>query len=380
MKGWNRLVIVLLFFLLPMPVWAVEEEQGSEVPLEVTLEEAAAALDTRDVDAAVKELGAETDFSKLMEEVLSGEFDFSFSGWRQKLYQAAFGELQMQGKLLTQLLLVVILSAILRQLSASFRGKSVGEMGFYLCYVILVAVLLSAFYEIAACVVERMTGICRVFRGMVPLFLLLSGASGKLMEGAWMGPTLLGGSALLSEGIRRILVPGILLAIGLELADHISERPILGRFSALLRQGLRWGMKGTAMGFMLLLSLQKIGGAATNGLATRTAKIVVGAVPIVGDIMGGTVEAAAAVFSTLKSGVLVTAAVLLLLLCLPLLVKLLVIWLVFRLTAAASEFICEERLVDCISAAGEYTGLLLGIVFLGEGMFLFSALLLLGGW
>lgn len=380
MKGWNRLVIVLLFFLLPMPVWAVEEEQGSEVPLEVTLEEAAAALDTRDVDAAVKELGAETDFSKLMEEVLSGEFDFSFSGWRQKLYQAAFGELQMQGKLLTQLLLVVILSAILRQLSASFRGKSVGEMGFYLCYVILVAVLLSAFYEIAACVVERMTGICQVFRGMVPLFLLLSGASGKLMEGAWMGPTLLGGSALLSEGIRRLLVPGILLAIGLELADHISERPILGRFAALLRQGLRWGMKGTAMGFMLLLSLQKIGGAATNGLATRTAKIVVGAVPVVGDIMGGTVEAAAAVLSTLKSGVLVTAAVLLLLLCLPLLVKLLVIWLVFRLTAAASEFICEERLVDCISAAGEYTGLLLGIVFLGEGMFLFSALLLLGGW
>lgn len=380
MKGWNRLVIVLLFFLLPMPVWAVEEEQGSEVPLEVTLEEAAAALDTRDVDAAVKELGAETDFSKLMEEVLSGEFDFSFSGWRQKLYQAAFGELQMQGKLLTQLLLVVILSAILRQLSASFRGKSVGEMGFYLCYVILVAVLLSAFYEIAACVVERMTGICQVFRGMVPLFLLLSGASGKLMEGAWMGPTLLGGSALLSEGIRRLLVPGILLAIGLELADHISERPILGRFAALLRQGLRWGMKGTAMGFMLLLSLQKIGGAATNGLATRTAKIVVGAVPVVGDIMGGTVEAAAAVLSTLKSGVLVTAAVLLLLLCLPLLVKLLVIWLVFRLTAAASEFICEERLVDCISAAGEYTGLLLGVVFLGEGMFLFSALLLLGGW
>ena len=32
-----------------------------------------------------------------------------------------------------------------------------------------------------------------------------------------------------------------------------------------------------------------------------------------------------------------------------------------------------------IAAAGEYIGLLLGIVFLGEGMFFFSALLLLGG-
>ena len=96
-------------------------------------------------------------------------------------------------------------------------------------------------------------------------------------------------------------------------------------------------------------------------------------------LMGGAVETAAAMAGTLKSGTLVAAVVLLLLLCLPLLIKLLVILLVFRLTAAAAEFICEERLVECIAAAGEYIGLLLGIVFLGEGMFFFSALLLLGG-
>ena len=99
----------------------------------------------------------------------------------------------------------------------------------------------------------------------------------------------------------------------------------------------------------------------------------------VGGVMGGAVETAAAMAGTLKSGTLVAAVVLLLLLCLPLLIKLLVILLVFRLTAAAAEFICEERLVECIAAAGEYIGLLLGIVFLGEGMFFFSALLLLGG-
>ena len=131
--------------------------------------------------------------------------------------------------------------------------------------------------------------------------------------------------------------------------------------------------------FMLLLSLQKIGGDAAGSFAVRTAKSTIRSVPVVGDIMGGAVETAAAAAGALRSGTLVTAAVFLLLLCIPLVIKLLVIMLVFRLTAAAAEFICEERLVECISAAGEYTGLLLGVVFLGEGMFLFSALLLLGG-
>jgi stage III sporulation protein AE len=185
----------------------------------------------------------------------------------------------------------------------------------------------------------------------------------------------MGGATALSVGISYVLIPAIQLSIALEMTDHISEKPILGKFAELLRQCISWGMKGAAMLFMLLLSLQKIGGGALNGLAAKTAKIAVGAVPVVGGVMGGAVETAAAMAGTLKSGTLVAAVVLLLLLCLPLLIKLLV----FRLTAAAAEFICEERLVECIAAAGEYIGLLLGIVFLGEGMFFFSALLLLGG-
>ena len=194
-----------------------------------------------------------------------------------------------------------------------------------------------------------------------------------------MGPAIMGGSAALSVAVSKIIIPAILLAVSLEMADHISEKPILGKFAELLRQCISWGMKGAAMAFMLLLSLQKIGGGALNGLAAKTAKIAVSSVPVVGNVMGGAVETAAAVAGTLRNGMLVAAAVFLLVLCIPLVVKLLVIMLVFRLTAAAAEFICEERLVECISAAGEYTGLLLGVVFLGEGMFLFSALLLLGG-
>ena len=52
---------------------------------------------------------------------------------------------------------------------------------------------------------------------------------------------------------------------------------------------------------MLLLSLQKIGGGALNGLAAKTAKIAVGAVPVVGGVMGGAVETAAAMAGSSKA-------------------------------------------------------------------------------
>ena len=364
------LVLLLLFSLLPQPVFA------SEMSL---FEQELQKLETEVVDQAARGLDAETGFTDLLQEVFRGEFDFTFSGWQEKLKEMAFMEFQLQGELLLQLVIVVLLSAILKQLSDSFQGKSVGEMGFYLCYMVLVVVILNVFCSISEVVVERVGGISEVFGAMVPVFLVLSAANGNLTQGALMGPVLMGGSAALSVVVSKVIVPAILLAISLEMADHISEKPVLGKFAELLRQCIAWGMKGAAMAFMLLLSLQKIGGEAFGGLAGKTAKIAVSSVPVVGDIMGGALETAAAMAGTLRSGTLVAAAVFLLMLCIPLVIKLLVIMLVFRLTAAAAEFICEERLVECISAAGEYTGLLLGVVFLGEGMFLFSALLLLGG-
>ena len=367
MKKWG-LLLILLLSLLPRTTFA--EETADAICIEGETE----GLDTDAVDAAAEEMDAEVSFSDLLAEILSGEFDFTFANIKEKALELAFGELRMQGRLLAQLVLIVILSAILKQCSDSFQGKNVGEMGFYVCYMVLIVAILTSFYSISQSVVERMRGLCGVFGAMVPIFLVLSASSGNLAQGALMGPTLMGGATALSVGISYVLIPAIQLSIALEMADHISEKPILGKFAELLRQCISWGMKGAAMLFMLLLSLQKIGGGALNGLAAKTAKIAVGAVPVV-----GVVETAAAMAGTLKSGTLVAAVVLLLLLCLPLLIKLLVILLVFRLTAAAAEFICEERLVECIAAAGEYIGLLLGIVFLGEGMFFFSALLLLGG-
>lgn len=363
-------LLLLLFFLLPQTVWAAEP---------IVLEQELDKLETELVDAAAEELATEENFSDILLDILRGEFDFSFSHWKEKLTEMAFGEFRLQGKLLMQLIIIVLLSAILKQLSDSFQGKTVGEMGFYLCYMVLVVVILDAFQGISAVVVERISSISGVFGAMVPIFLALVVSSGDLTRSALMGPAVMSGSAALTMAISKIIMPSILLAVSLEMADHIAEKPVLGKFAELLRQCISWGMKGAAMAFMFLLSLQRVGSETLQGLAAKTAKIAVGSVPVVGDVMGGAVETAAAVAGTLRSGTLAAAAIFLLILCIPLVIKLTIIMLVFRLTAAAAEFICEERLVECISAAGEYTGLLLGVIFLGEGMFLFSALLLLGG-
>lgn len=365
MKKWG-LLLILLLSLLPRTTFA--EETADAICIEGETE----GLDTDAVDAATEEMDAEVSFSDLLAEILSGEFDFTFANIKEKALELTFGELRMQGRLLAQLVLIVILSAILKQCSDSFQGKNVGEMGFYVCYMVLIVAILTSFYSISQSVVERMRGLCGVFGAMVPIFLVLSASSGNLTQGALMGPTLMGGATALSVGISYVLIPAIQLSIALEMTDHISEKPILGKFAELLRQCISWGMKGAAMLFMLLLSLQKIGGGALNGLAAKTAKIAVGRCRWSGvcgrrggngAAMGRNAQkrhtgCSSSASAPALSAIAHQAA------CDPL---------VFRLTAAAAEFICEERLVECIAAAGEYHRTSAGDCFSGRrDVFLFG--------
>lgn len=216
MKKWG-LLLILLLSLLPRTTFA--EETADAICIEGETE----GLDTDAVDAATEEMDAGVSFSDLLAEILSGEFDFTFANIKEKALELTFGELRMQGRLLAQLVLIVILSAILKQCSDSFQGKNVGEMGFYVCYMVLIVAILTSFYSISQSVVERMRGLCGVFGAMVPIFLVLSASSGNLTQGALMGPTLMGGATALSVGISYVLIPAIQLSIALEMTDHISE-------------------------------------------------------------------------------------------------------------------------------------------------------------
>lgn len=138
MKKWG-LLLILLLSLLPRTTFA--EETADAICIEGETE----GLDTDAVDAATEEMDAEVSFSDLLAEILSGEFDFTFANIKEKALELTFGELRMQGRLLAQLVLIVILSAILKQCSDSFQGKKWAKWDFMFAYMVLIVAILTSF-------------------------------------------------------------------------------------------------------------------------------------------------------------------------------------------------------------------------------------------
>ncbi|MFI3175193.1 MAG: stage III sporulation protein AE [Bacillota bacterium] len=365
-------LLVLCFFTIVLSFFSFTEIIFAN--LEVFYEGAELLGPLDNLDVKTDSGNTVLDFIK---NVISGEFLPSFATMQEVLLEMMIGEFQTQATLLLEMLLVVILSGILRQLGDSFSGKSVSDMGFFICYMVLIVVIITAFYDITSRVVEIGGLLTSSFVGMLPVLFAMSLSNGNALQTALISPTIMAVSGFISYALNTFLIPLILLLMSLELVNHISEKPMLSEFTALFRSGISWILKGAAMAFVGILSLQKIGGGVINGVAVESAKIAVRAVPIVGDVIGGAVDSALAVATGLRSATLVGVVLFLVLLCIPILVKLVVIYFVFKITAAVAEFICEERLVDAISGAGDYIGLLLSTIFLMEGIFLFSVVLLL---
>lgn len=372
---WKKgLVLLLCCFLFPLSVQAEEISTVVQGQME-RLGVSEASEQTRDV---LEKAGVvDSSFGDILEDIVTGKFSLTPKNILSFLGNHLFGAVKGQFSMVRNLIILLFFSGLLKNMGTSFQGKSVGDLGFYVCYMVLILEIMGTFYQQVSMVSGVLLDMKTVFLSLLPVLVTLSATSGAYGQVAILAPALLGGTGFVIFLLTKFVLPGITVATSLAMVNQFSEKPLLGKMTELFHGVLSWGMKGLAFGFMLLFSLQKVGTVSMNRLVGKTAKAVVGAVPVVGDVMGGAVESAAAMLGLFRSGTLVAVFVVLLLLCAVPLCNLLVMLLVYRVVAAVAEPICEGRLVKCLCAAGDFSVLLLGALFLAETVFLFSAVLLL---
>jgi len=368
------MVMLVCYFLFPLSV------QGAEVSTVVQgqMERLGVAEASEQTRETLEDAGfSGVSFGNLLQDILTGEFSLAPKKILSFIGTLLFGEVKGQLSMIRNLIILLFFSGLLKNLDTSFQGKSVAELGFYVCYMVLILEIMGTFYQQVSMVSGLLLDMKTVFLSLIPVLLTLSATSGAYAQVAILGPALLGGTGFVIFILTKFILPAITLATSFAMVNQFTEKPLLGKMTELFHGLLSWGMKGMAFGFMLLFSLQKVGTVSMNYFVGKTAKAMVGAVPVVGDVMGGAVESAAAMMGMFRSGTLVAVFVVLLILCAVPLCNLLVMLLVYRVVAAVAEPICEQRLVKCLCAAGDFTVLLLGALFLAEVVFLFSAVLLL---
>jgi len=368
-KIFTAFIIAAMLALLPLTARA---SQARTADTEAYVDQQMQMFDFSGIDKA-----SGVSFGDLVSQAIKGQLDLSPKNLAQQFLNMLFGELKDNWSLLRNLILISILSAVLKALTDSFKNKSVGELGFYICYMALVMVIFSSFKITMSILTGLVTVLSNIMTAAFPVMLGLLILSGNPAGATAFPPIFAFSIEALTLVIRSILVPLLTIAAVLEIVNFLVEKEMFTNLGDLIRDFTKWALKIVALLFLGVLSLQKISAPILNNLAVRAAKAGANSIPMVGGMLSGAMDTVIMWGSAAKSGVMVALVITIILACAVPIVKILAMYVIYRLTGAVIQPICDKRIADCMESIGDFCRLLLYAGVIVSVMFIVSVVIML---
>jgi stage III sporulation protein AE len=316
-------------------------------------------------------------FGELSRQIITGEFDFSLSGILHLFSRLIFNELFANTRLIKQLLIIAVLSALLKCLTDAFKHKSAGELGFYVTYCIMVILVITSF-QVS---VEILSGLVAAVSGMmdaaIPLIIGLLAVSVNVAGAAVFHPALFLAMGLITRFIGQILIPLMLAAVAMQAVSCLIEGNPLHNLSLFFKKCADWTLKGIIGLFAMLLALQKLSAPIINNIALQTTKSAVKSIPLVGNALNAAMDTVLVWGQATRSTVLVALVIVFCVALAAPLVKMLVLMLVYRLMAAVIQPFSDDRFVKLLDMVGAYLGTIMSAGVMVGIMCVYAVIMLL---
>lgn len=331
-------------------------------------------FDFEEMDEAMRELFPDErmDFKDTLLAVLSGDLNLTADLFGRLVSDQLGYAFRVGKENLIHILLIALIAAVFRNFSNIFTNRQISEAGFYILYLLLIALCLNTFGAAADWVregIENLTSFMGVF---CPLyFLAVSVAKGSITAAAFYNLVLFL-IFLVEVLIVNVLLPAIHIYIMVKVLNFLSEEDYLSKFAELLEVVISWTLKTMLACIIGLNVIQGLISPAIDTVKRSALTRGAEAIPGIGDAIGGAAEVLLGTAVLVKNGIGMTGAVISLALCIVPLVEIGCVVLMYKLAAALIQPVSDQRIVGCIESVGEGGRLLMRVVFTTGLLFLLT--------
>lgn len=270
------------------------------------------------------------------------------------IFTYGFKEVAASMKLMIELLIVAIMCSLISNLEKAFSNENLTNIAYFACFSLMVIILIKNFYlgiNTASSTINKITNFMGV---LTPALMVLLAGVGGFTEASLMDPIIIGAVNIFSKLFTAVIIPIILLSFVLQFVNSISRDYKLNKLSKLFSQIALW-IQGIIMTvFIGIITIRGITSKTIDQVTVKTAKYAVdNFVPVVGKCLSDSISTVAGYSLLLKNALSSLGLIVILAIVILPIIKILVMAFIFKLTAAVIEPIGDERMVDCISHAGD---------------------------
>ncbi len=318
------------------------------------------------------------DYEDMINRIKDGNFEFDYKKIMGNVGRFFVKEVKNNIGIVIQIIVIALIMGLLDNLKSSFASDGVSQIAFYICYILMITLLISGFTNIYNIAKESINETTRFMNVLIPVIVGLVAATGGVNVSTVIYPVLSFSTQFISGFISNFLLPISMICFALGIVSDISQKVSVSRVVKFLKSSSMWILGIILTLFVGVLSLEGTVASTVDGVTVKTAKFLFsGGVPVVGKLLGDSVDTILGSTLIMKDAVGIVGVVILLGLALVPIIKILIVVVIYHIAGAVIEPFADKRLCKCISDVAGTGGIILSQVITVTIMFIIGSVMLL---
>lgn len=340
-------LFLLGFLFITIPYAFAESTSDTEA---FSVEDSLKSIDISSMEKYKANIDGELDSYLQQKSVKEWLIDFVKGDWKMNPQEVLSSILKFFGKellansgVLSKLIILSVLAALLINLQKTFSSE-VAKIAYLACFLALCAIAIGSFKVVLGIGQHTIDNMVTFMLGMLPQMMVLVTGMGNVNASVILFPLLMTTATAFASAIKNIVFPLIIMSATLHLVNGMSETIKVERLAKFFTQ-----IAQIILGFLLtffvgIITLKALYASVLDKVALRTTRFITdNAVPVVGKMLGDTIEVAAGYVVMLKQALGVFGVLMVFGIVIFPLVEIAALALIYKLVGAVVEPIGDPK-------------------------------------
>ena len=308
------------------------------------------------VDEANKykgELFEDSNISDMINSSISGKIDNNT--FLKKILNIFFKEISSSFKTLVTILVIVLIHSIIKTVSDNFQTSDISNLIFYVQYVLIVTIIMNNFSNILSNITNTVNNLIGFMNTLVPLLITLMAYTGSIVTSGLLEPIIIFVIEFIGNIIVTMIIPLISIITALIIVSKISDKIQIGKLANFMKSSIVWFLGVILTIFVGIVSLEGTLTSSVDGITAKTAKTAISSIiPVVGKILGDSVDSVLGCGLVLKKALGVVGVVIIISICITPIIKLATLSIIYSISSAIIEPLADTKIVKLLEEFSRY--------------------------
>lgn len=281
----------------------------------------------------------------------------------KKILKIFGNEIVSSIKTIVAVLVIVLIHSIIKAVADNLETSNISKTIYYVQYILIVTIVMSNFSDLILSITSTIQNLIGFMNSLVPLLITLMIYTGNIATSSLLEPIILIIIEFISNIILTLILPGVSIITALMVVSKLSDKVQIGKLTKFFKSSIVWFLGIILTVFVGVVSLEGTLASSVDGITAKTAKAAVSSmIPVVGKILGDSVDSVLGCGLVLKNALGVVGVIIIIGICATPIIKLSVLTIMYSLSSAIIEPLADEKIVKLLEDFSGIFKLLLGIL------------------